>query len=181
LPVVRRGEQRALDGSVVAGDAVVLFLKNVLFTILVPGTVAILLPVFVFSHGPVSASATSALAGLLLLLGTSIYLWCIWDFATAGRGTPAPIDPPRSLVVRGLYKYTRNPMYLGVLSVIAGWAVLFQSTSLAIYAISILAMFHLFVLLYEEPHLRKVFGASYEVYCHEVSRWLPLGKRRRSA
>ena len=83
--------------------------------------------------------------------------------------------------MRGLYQYTRNPMYVGVLSVISGWALLFQSSTLAVYAMCIAASFHLFVLLYEEPHLRKVFGPSYEHYCSQVDRWLPLGKRRPAA
>src|SRR5882757_4523397 len=109
-----------------------LLVKNVLFTILVPGTVAIFIPVRVFTHEPANASALSVVAGLLLFTGCSIYSWCIWDFATAGRGTPAPIDPPKALVVRGLYQYVRNPMYFGVLFVIGGWALLFQSSTLAV-------------------------------------------------
>jgi len=160
---------------------VLLFLKNLLFTILVPGTVAVFVPLYLFSHAVPDVSARSVVAGLLLLLGASIYAWCLWDFAVTGRGTPAPIDPPKTLVVRGLYRYTRNPMYVGVLSVIGGWALFFGSSSLAIYGVCVAASFHLFVLLYEEPHLRRVFGASYEHYCVEVSRWLPLGKRRPAA
>jgi protein-S-isoprenylcysteine O-methyltransferase Ste14 len=158
-----------------------LFVKNLLFTILVPGTVAVLVPIYVFSHSPPDVSAVSVVAGLLLLMGAAIYTWCLWDFAIAGRGTPAPIDPPKELVVRGLYKYTRNPMYGGVLFVIGGWALLFQSVSLAIYGVCVAATFHLFVLLYEEPHLRQVFGASYEHYCTNVNRWLPFPKRRPAA
>lgn len=158
-----------------------LFVKNLLFTVLVPGTVAVFIPLYVYSHTDPDLSVRSVVAGLLLLLGASIYAWCLWDFAVTGRGTPAPIDPPKVLVVRGLYRYTRNPMYVGVLSVIGGWALFFGSLSLAIYVVCIAAAFHLFVLLYEEPHLRKVFGASYEGYCSEVSRWLPLSKRRPTA
>jgi protein-S-isoprenylcysteine O-methyltransferase Ste14 len=160
---------------------VLLFVKNLLFTILVPGTVAIFVPLYVFSHSNPDVSVRSVVAGLLLLLGAAIYAWCLWDFALTGRGTPAPIDPPKTLVVRGLYQYTRNPMYVGVLSVIGGWALLFRSESLAVYGVCVAVSFHLFVLLYEEPHLRKVFGASYEHYCLEVRRWLPLGKRRPAA
>jgi len=158
-----------------------LFVKNVLFTIMVPGTVAILVPLRVLAHPPAKASALSFVAGLLLLAGGAIYTWWLWDFATAGRGTPAPIDPPKELVVRGLYQYTRNPMYVGVLSVISGWALLFQSSTLAVYGMCMAASFHLFVLLYEEPHLKTIFGASYEHYCSQVDRWVPLGKRRPAA
>ncbi len=151
-----------------------LLLKNLLFTILVPGTVAVLVPLRFFSHPNFEVSVRSFCAGVLLLLGASIYAWCVWDFAITGRGSPAPIDPPKTLVVRGLYRYTRNPMYVGVLTVIGGWALLFGSTKLAIYGLCVTTAFHLFVRLYEEPHLRDVFGASYERYCSEVSRWLPL-------
>jgi protein-S-isoprenylcysteine O-methyltransferase Ste14 len=155
-----------------------LFVKNLLFTILVPGTVAVFVPLFFFSHSTLEASAVSVGAGLLLLIGASVYTWCLWEFATVGRGTPAPIDPPKNLVVRGLYEYTRNPMYVGVLCVIGGWALLFRSVGLVIYGICLAIGFHLFVRLYEEPHLRRVFGPSYERYCSRVRRWLPLPKQR---
>ena len=151
-----------------------LFLKNLLFTIVVPGTVAVYVPVFVFSHNPAQLSLFTLSSGLLLAIGAAIYLWCLWDFASAGRGTPAPIDPPKNLVVRGLYRYTRNPMYVGVVTAILGWALLFGSLPIAIYGLSAAAFFHLFVVLHEEPHLRRVFGASYEEYCLQVSRWLPI-------
>ncbi|MGH8222653.1 MAG: methyltransferase family protein [Woeseiaceae bacterium] len=151
-----------------------LLAKNLLFTIVVPGTVAVYVPVFAFSHAAVSISPGSLAAGGLLLIGGSIYLWCLWDFASAGRGTPAPIDPPKQLVVRGLYRYSRNPMYVGVVSVIFGWALLFQTLSLAVYGLAVAACFHLVVVLYEEPHLKRVFGPSYEQYCSRVGRWLPF-------
>ena len=154
--------------------SMLLFLKNLLFTIMVPGTVAIAIPVFAFSHPAAEVSLNSAAGALLLLIGTSIYLWCLWDFASFGRGTPAPIDPPKQLVMRGLYRYTRNPMYVGVLLVIFGWAVLFESLDLAIYGLAVATCFHLFVVFYEEPHLKRVFGQSYEQYCSRVSRWLPF-------
>lgn len=161
--------------------AVLLFVKNLLFTILVPGTVAVFVPLYVFPHARPDASVRAVVAGLLLLVGGAIYAWCLWDFAATGRGTPAPVDPPKTLVVRGLYRYTRNPIYIGVLTVISGWALLFDSPSLAIYGICVAACFHLFVLFYEERHLRRVFGADYERYCSEVNRWLPLRKRRPAA
>lgn len=150
-----------------------LFLKNLAFTILVPGSVAIFVPLYVFPHAPAELSARGVGGAMLLLAGASIYGWCLWDFATAGGGTPAPVDPPRKLVVRGLYRYTRNPMYLGVLGVVAGWAALFGSPALAIYGLGMAACFHLFVVLYEEPHLRRTFGSEYEQYCSGVGRWLP--------
>jgi protein-S-isoprenylcysteine O-methyltransferase Ste14 len=113
------------------------------------------------------------LALLLLLLGTAVYLRCVWDFAVTGRGTPAPIDAPKVLVVRGLYRYVRNPMYVGVLLVVLGWSALFGSSALLIYAGSVGLFFHLFVVVVEEPILRRKFGESYEQYCSSVRRWLP--------
>ena len=149
-----------------------LFVKNLIFALLVPGTVAVYVPLFVFAHGPVAISPALVAAVLLLVTGAGVFLWCIWDFASFGRGTPAPIDPPRYLVIRGLYRYSRNPMYVGVLSVVFGWSLLFQSGPIAIYGLALAAAFHLFVVFYEEPHLRRAFGPSYEQYCTRVGRWL---------
>src|SRR3989454_3385732 len=132
----------------------VLFFKNLLFTLIVPGTVAVYLPLRMARHRPFVTGPAFGVACLLLLLGTAIYAWCVWDFATFGRGTPAPIDAPKRLVVRGLYRYTRNPMYTGVLTVIVGWALLFQAVPLVLYAIAVGTCFQLFILLYEEPALR---------------------------
>lgn len=154
-----------------------LFVKNLLFTVLVPGTVAVYVPVYIFDHPPPDFSASALLAGVALITGVLIYAWCLWDFATFGGGTPAPIDPPKSLVIRGLYKYTRNPMYVGIICVIGGWALLFRSTTLMIYGGCMAICFHLFVRVYEEPHLRKLFGPSYERYCSRVRRWLPIPKQ----
>jgi len=109
---------------------------------------------------------------LLIAVGAAIYLWCIWDFASLGRGTPAPVDPPRRLVARGLYRYSRNPMYIGVLIVICGWALLFQSIAIAAYGLVVGLCFQLVVVLYEEPALARQFGASYAQYRANVRRWL---------
>ena len=157
-------------------QTVLLFLKNLLFTIFVPGTVAVYVPVVVISHSAVEFSANVIAGGVLLLIGGSIYLWCLWDFAMAGRGTPLPLDPPKNLVVRGLYKYTRNPMYVGVVSAIFGWSLFFGSQSISIYGICVALFFHLMVVLFEEPILRHKFGSVYDEYCSNVSRWLPLRK-----
>ena len=108
-----------------------------------------------------------------IVVGAGIYLWCVWDFATFGRGTPAPIDAPKRLVVRGLYRYLRNPMYVGVLTVIIGWCVFFGLSVLFAYFVAVAAMFHLFVLFYEEPTLHRRFGSEYDNYCRSVHRWLP--------
>ena len=154
----------------------VLFLKNLLFTVLVPGTVAVLLPWRLASASLASRPLTVTdwlPAAPAFLAGASIYFWCLWDFGRTGRGTPAPIDPPKTLVVRGLYRYVRNPMYVGVLLVIAGWALLVRARDLAFYGASVATAFHLFVVFVEEPMLRRQFGPSYDAYCQQVSRWWP--------
>ena len=107
------------------------------------------------------------------IAGAATYFWCLWDFAVTGRGTPAPVDPPKQLIVRGLYRYVRNPMYLGVLLVIVAWNLAFPSGALVQYGLAVAVAFHLTVLLIEEPLLRHKFGAAYEAYLHAVPRWIP--------
>jgi protein-S-isoprenylcysteine O-methyltransferase Ste14 len=114
------------------------------------------------------------------LLGGAIYAWCVWDFATFGRGTPMPIDAPKRLVVRGPYRHVRNPMYVGVLMAILGWVMWYRTWGLVTYVGCVGAGFHLYVLLYEEPHLSRTFGAEYEAYRTRVGRWLPAGRPRGS-
>jgi protein-S-isoprenylcysteine O-methyltransferase Ste14 len=150
-----------------------LFLRNLAFTLIVPGTVAVYVPLYVTRNEPFGPTGELIAGSALILLGAAIFFACQWDFAVWGRGTPAPIDAPRKFVSRGLYRYVRNPMYLGVLSVILGWAAIFQTTKLLWYALGVSLSFHLFVLIYEEPHLRRVFGREYEDYCGRVNRWLP--------
>jgi protein-S-isoprenylcysteine O-methyltransferase Ste14 len=154
-----------------------LLLKNLFFTLLVPGTVAVYVPMIIVGNRSPRPGIALGAALLVLALGAATYSWCVWDFATFGRGTPAPIDAPRKLVVRGPYRYSRNPMYLGVLTVISGWALMFRAANLAVYAVAVATIFHLVVVLYEERRLRAEFGAQYEAYCSEVARWLPRLRR----
>ncbi len=155
-----------------------LLLKNLLFTLVVPGTGAVLLPLYLArSRFPPPPGVTFAIGLAMLALGGALYLRCVWDFATFGRGTPAPIDAPKKLVIRGLYRYTRNPMYVAVLTVILGWGILLQAPILFLYALFAGAAFHSFVVFYEEPTLRRQFGDEYEVYRVRVNRWLPLPPR----
>ena len=156
-----------------------LFLKNLLFTLIAPGTLAVYLPLRIALHRPSATGAAAVLAEVVFAVGAAIYLWCLWDFATFGRGTPAPIDPPRKLVVRGLYRYVRNPMYVGVLTMILGWVLFFPARDLAVYGLVVAAGFHLFVVLYEEPALRRRFGGEYDEYRAQVGRWLPRLRRAR--
>jgi len=99
-----------------------LLLKNLLFTLLVPGTVAVWIPL-AWSRRFVATPSSLLLALPVFLAGATLYAWTTFNFARIGRGTPAPIDAPRKLVVRGPHRYVRNPMSLGVLAVILGWAI----------------------------------------------------------
>ena len=150
-----------------------MFLKNLLFTLFVPGTVAVIIPLLISGNARVS-SCWLLIPGLLLLTaGFVIYSWCVWDFATFGRGTPAPIDAPKHLVIRGLYRYSRNPMYIGVLSVILAWGLLYTDLSILVYWICIATCFQFFILVYEEPMLQQLFDIEYAEYRTSVNRWIP--------
>lgn len=149
-------------------------LKVLLFLILAPGVVAGYIPLFLLLSGPqINTGIFSYLAWLLSPPGIWIVIWCFIDFVFKGKGTPAPIDPPRELVVSGFYNYVRNPMYAGILLILAGHFLWFGYWSLLIYLVIVFAAFHAFVTLYEEPHLRRRFGAAYEEYLKRVPRWLP--------
>ncbi len=109
------------------------------------------------------------------VLGFAVALRCVWDFGWTGRGTPAPVAPPKRLVVVGFYRYVRNPMYLGfAVGWIGLWVVFGHANPMAIAAAAAVALgVHVFVIFYEEPTLRKKFGADYEEYCRNVRRWWP--------
>ena len=122
-----------------------------------------------------SMAAWRWITALPSVAGFAVALRCIWDFGWTGRGTPAPIVPPRQLVIVGFYRYVRNPMYVGF---IAGWIglwVVFGRADLRsiIVAIAVLFGLDLFVRLYEEPTLRRQFGSAYEEYLRNVPRWIP--------
>jgi len=154
----------------------VLALRSVLFALLLPGTVTVAIPYFIAFRGRVAQFSQWTpwrYAGLLpLTVGAAIVLWCIWDFAVVGRGTLAPIDPPTQLVVRGPYRWVRNPMYVGAVLVLLGEAALFVSVVLLIYGAIFFVVAHCFVVLYEDPTLHRQFGASYDTYCLRVRRWI---------
>jgi protein-S-isoprenylcysteine O-methyltransferase Ste14 len=115
------------------------------------------------------------IAALPSVLGFAVAIRCVWDFGHTGRGTPAPFAPPQRLVVVGFYRYVRNPMYLGFFTGWIGlWIVFGRANWSAIVGVAaVMLAVVLFVHLYEELHLRKVFGADYEEYCRNVRRWLP--------
>ena len=155
----------------------ILFLKNLLFTLIVPGTVAFYVPIWIGTRsggslrGPLTP--VRAVALVLVLSAAAIYFWCLYYFVRDGRATPAPIDPPRTLVVRGPYRYVRNPMYVGVCIGLTGWWLWFGSADLLMVLAIYLAMATLFVHFYEEPTLGRLFGAQYDRYRAAVGAWVP--------
>lgn len=154
-----------------------LFLEAIAFTIIVPGTVAFWLPFAVLDAArlvmPSKWSVVQFAALVPLAIGAAIFARCVWDFLTRGRGIPLPIDHPKQLVVSGLYRYVRNPMYLGVLLFLLGEALFLQYPAFVLYTAVWFAFVNLFVLLYEEPNLRRKFGHSYAGYTAAVGRWVP--------
>jgi protein-S-isoprenylcysteine O-methyltransferase Ste14 len=154
--------------------ALVPILNTILFTIFVPGTVAGYIPYRLadrFSHR--TSGPLEWLGIVVIALGTAIYFRCAWEFAVRGLGTPAPIAPTKFLVTTALHRYIRNPMYVGVALVIVGEGAWFRSLHVLEYAALMLTAAHTFVVLYEEPTLRRQFGESYEQYWRTVPRWIP--------
>jgi protein-S-isoprenylcysteine O-methyltransferase Ste14 len=157
-----------------------LTLRSLLWAMLLPGVVAGYVPWTVFGVRDAAVDLTRPghiLALLLIGAGTILLILCIVDFARVGRGTLSPVDPPTRLVVRGLYRYVRNPMYLSVTAILLGEVVLTRSRGLAGYWAAWFALVNAFVIGYEEPTLRRQFGQSYEDYTRQVGRWLPMFRR----
>jgi protein-S-isoprenylcysteine O-methyltransferase Ste14 len=158
-------------------------LKSFLFILIVPGTVAVLIPwalVGYFGPGVLQFGPLSLLAIPLWALGAAGLFWSALDFAQKGEGTPAPIDAPKKLVVSGLYRYVRNPMYVSVLTILLGQFLWFSSRWVFAYSLFMFTAFHLFITNYEEPNLKRLFGAQFERYARAVPRWLPRLKPYRS-
>jgi protein-S-isoprenylcysteine O-methyltransferase Ste14 len=153
-----------------------LALRSLLYTIIIPGTVTVLIPYLIVSGRepiPQPPGPLQLLGLIAAAAGAMILLRCIWEFMVTGRGTLAPVDPPTQLVVRGLYRYVRNPMYLGAFTLLLGEAAFFESFLLLLYAVTWFMIINLIVVLYEEPVLHRRFGDSYERYTAKVRRWVP--------
>jgi protein-S-isoprenylcysteine O-methyltransferase Ste14 len=152
-------------------------LKSLLFLIVAPGIVAGYIPLDLLQRGlQIKIGILAYLAFPLWLVGGAILLWSFWNFLVQGRGTPAPTDPPKELVVTGFYRYVRNPMYVGIILALIGHFLWFGFWWLLAYAALAFIATHSFVTLYEEPVLKKKFGAAYENYCKSVPRWIPKFK-----
>ena len=153
-----------------------LTLSSLLWTILLPGLFAGYVPWEFFGVRDAVLDLSSPLQwlGLLFILtGVALLVACIVEFGRSGRGTLSPIDPPKHLVVRGLYRYVRNPMYLSVSTIVLGEVMLTRSGALALYWLVWFILVNAFVIGYEEPTLRAQFGESYEEYLRTVGRWIP--------
>lgn len=162
------------EGGVVSG--VLLALRSLLWTVLLPGVVAGWVPWRYLGLRRLRvdlARAHQAAGALCVVAGAALLGLCIWEFACSGRGTLSPVDPPRQLVVRGPYRFVRNPMYLGVTTVVLGEALAAWSRPLFLYWVAWFAAVNLMILGYEEPSLRRRFGDSYDRYAARVGRWIP--------
>ena len=150
---------------------------TILFVVTVPGTVVGYIP-YALSHWqvqpPLFGSILTRWSGVVLFVGgLPIFIDFVVRFVRDGIGTPAPIAPTQHLVVTGCFRYVRNPGYIAVLSMLLGQGLFFASPAVLGYAACVALAFHLFVLLYEEPTLRRQFGAEYKAYCRRVARWIP--------
>jgi protein-S-isoprenylcysteine O-methyltransferase Ste14 len=150
---------------------------SLLFLVIAPGTVAGLVPWAISDwHWQPALFGVTPLrwvGGALMIAGVPILLDSFGRFALLGYGTPAPVYPTERLIATGLYRRVRNPMYLAVLAVIFGQALLLGDIRLVIYGAIVWLAFHIFVVVYEEPVLRRRYGAQFNAYCAQVPRWLP--------
>jgi len=151
-----------------------LFWRALVAVLLLPGMVAFAVPLLWLA--PPASHSFDPLGLLPLTVGVVLLLWTVRDFYVAGRGTLAPWSPPRELVVIGLYRFSRNPMYVAVVLILFGWAVAFHSHPLGTYALAIAIVFHLRVVFGEEPWLARTHGEKWTRYENQVPRW--LGFRR---
>jgi protein-S-isoprenylcysteine O-methyltransferase Ste14 len=153
-------------------------LKTLVFTIVMPGMVGGVIPWLLAQGSGMPPLLSVWMLGLIpIALGVALYLWCAGAFTFIGKGTPAPIDAPTVLVVQGPYRWMRNPMYIAVLAVILGQALVFRSWVLVGYALLFCMVVHVFVVGFEEPSLGAQFGESYAAYLRTVPRWLPRPPR----
>jgi protein-S-isoprenylcysteine O-methyltransferase Ste14 len=154
-----------------------LLLRNLFFTILQPGLITGLFPYLLLRNSgkdffPGAWTVLHFAGAALMIFGFLILMICILRFATEGKGTLSPLDPTKKLVVKGLYRYSRNPMYVGAILLLIGEIVFWQSLVLAGYTTIVFIGFNLFIIFHEEPRLRRDFGTEYEMYCQKVRRWL---------
>jgi protein-S-isoprenylcysteine O-methyltransferase Ste14 len=155
-----------------------LIVRNLVFTIVVPGLGGAWVPWWILTRNGHTATPVIWAAVPVIAAGAALYGWCVWQFAAVGRGTPGPWDAPSRVVATGPYRWVRNPIYIGALLVVLGEAWLFLSLPLVVYAGIMAVCFHLFVIGSEERTLGRRFGSSYQQYRQTVPRWIPRRPRR---
>jgi protein-S-isoprenylcysteine O-methyltransferase Ste14 len=149
-----------------------LVIRNLVFTAVVPGLGGTWVPWWILTrHGHIATPA-AWVAAPVIAAGVALYVWCVWNFAAVGRGTPGPWDAPSLVVAAGPYRWVRNPIYIAALLIVLGEAWLFTSLPLLAYAGVMAAFFHLFVTGYEERTLSRRFGSTYLEYRRTVPRWI---------
>jgi protein-S-isoprenylcysteine O-methyltransferase Ste14 len=152
-------------------------LEAFLATIIVPGVACFIVPFTILRATGVSLDRPVGIVQLFSIalagLGSAMVIWVSTTFVREGKGTPVPLNPPTRFVAGGLYRYMRNPMYVGALTILMAEALYFGSIWLLVYAAGLWLAFHLFLVLWEEPQLKRRFGAAYERYLEQVPRWLP--------
>jgi protein-S-isoprenylcysteine O-methyltransferase Ste14/pimeloyl-ACP methyl ester carboxylesterase len=153
-----------------------MLIRALLAFLALPGLVAFVVPLLI-AWPRVRVGTFNALALVFLVPGITLLLWCVRDFFVAGKGTLAPWDPPRNLVSSGPFRYSRNPMYVGVSLILWGWAIAFGSWALVLYALIVMLAFHVRVLLNEEPYLARTHGRRWDDYRARVPRWLFPSRR----
>jgi len=154
-----------------------LFIRNLIFTILQPGLVVGLVPYWLIRNKVDSLfvfplKVHQYVGALIFILGWYLIFYCVYRFAIEGRGTLSPADPTKNLVVKGIYRYSRNPMYIGVTLALVGEVIFTLSSALLVYSTIVFIAFNLFIILVEEPRLRRDFGEEYLAYCRKVRRWV---------
>ncbi len=166
-------DQRSSTRDSAADEYRFKFARALFAFIALPGMVAFVIPLWIAPSHPRSR-AIHWLGVPVILAGIFILLWCVRDFYVAGKGTLAPWSPPKNLVIVGLYRVSRNPMYVGVLTILFGWSLWFVSRSLLLYALAFVIGFHVRVVLFEEPWLVRTHGDEFERYKSRVPRWFGL-------
>lgn len=148
-----------------------MFARALIAFLVLPGVVAFVVPA-TWLWCTADTQLAHPLGLVVLAVGIGALLWCVRDFYVAGKGTLAPWAPPANLVIVGLYRHSRNPMYVSVALVLLGWAITFGSPALFLYALVVVAAFHVRVVRGEEPWLARTHGSEWERYRERVPRWL---------
>jgi protein-S-isoprenylcysteine O-methyltransferase Ste14 len=155
--------------------------KTIIGSTIVIGIACVLIPYFILQGGEISATELNSVFQYVAIpvgiLGLLMVTWVAASFVRTGKGTPIPIEPPKHLVIQGLFRYLRNPMYAGALLILLADLLYFPSLWLLIYTAVLWTILHIFVVFIEEPQLKRRFGAEYEQYIESVPRWIPHLRR----